>query len=106
MDKQHEALGTIFADLIGKLHDYWLKTKPDGQIGPESELWRIMRDANKAACDLYGLTDDDWECIFDVGRPVSEWRMEENQDLLEEDHRARLAARELPETSLPLQEGG
>jgi hypothetical protein len=95
---EHDALGTLFAATIEKIHDLWLRTKPDGTLGPDSELWRIARDANKAVCDLYGLTDDDWECIFDVDRPVSEWRLEENQDLLEEDHRARLLAdRDLPE---------
>ena len=35
-------------------------------------------------CEVAGIPDlDEGECIFDVDRPVSEWRLKENKDLLE-----------------------
>jgi len=82
--QKYDSLGTAFAQLVEGLHDLWLRTKLPEERGPDSELWRLMSKAIKDALRPTGADDLEWECIFDVDHPVSEWGLEENKDLLEE----------------------
>ncbi len=43
---------------------------------------KVYTDALAAGCELIGASEEDWECIFDAGRPKKAWNLLENMDLL------------------------
>lgn len=72
--EKYEALGTLFAEFVQKVDDTARERNDD-------ELKTLAKEYLDKVVEVLGL-DLDWECIFDVDRPISEWKLQENTDLL------------------------
>lgn len=84
IDGMHEAAIEVVKDLDEKSLEQLTYAKTEEARAVAQVFRKAYRDAVKVLANIAigPYNEDDWECIFDVDRPVEEWNLLGNVDLL------------------------